>query len=682
MTTTAVPAGMRGARAGRDAAVAGLALLPVAFLVGLVACVVQVGERPELVAGTGWPAGRVDEVLAGWGFPVGWYVGWWAFIELAVVAASVVASAVILRGPRSAFRIYLAGVLLLHATAGGAVLPVLGVLHPWVEPAGATLQGLAWFALFPLAYVFPDGRFVPRWTRWLLVGWLALFAVLLLGPPEPPAAPWLTLPMLLLLASALGAQVHRYLRVSGAVQRQQVKWVVFAVALRFAYMVAILATPLGPLMNEHSSRGLAANTVLTTVSYAISALLPVTIAIAVVRHRLFDIDVVISRTLVYGTLTAFVAGAYAAVVVGAGAMWRDGGVALAVVAAAVVALAVSPLRSWLQKRVNRLVYGQRDDPYAVVSDLGRRLADAVPSDAVLRTIVDTIGTALKVPHVSLAVDGGSAAVFGSPGGGRPAEFPLEFHGARIGVLTVTPAPGDQLGAADRALLADVGRQAGVAVRAASLTADLRAARERTVAAREEERRRLHRDLHDGLGPTLASLYQRVDAAAGLVVRDPESAAARLGEVSGQIKAAIGDIRALVYALRPPALDELGIVGAVEEAGRRLGGVSFTVTGTLPPLPAVVEVAAYRIAVEAMTNAVRHAGASSCEVRFAAGPPYLLVDVTDDGGGLPADLVPGGGLRSMRERAEEIGGTLTVGPGPRGGVHVGARLPLTVDESWQ
>ena len=174
----------------------------------------------------------------------------------------------------------------------------------------------------------------------------------------------------------------------------------------------------------------------------------------------------------------------------------------------------------------------------------------------------------------------------------------------------------------------------------------------------------------------------MDASAGLLSRDPERAAALLAEVGGQIKATIGDIRELVYGLRPPALDELGLVGAVEEAGRRLGGRPFTVSGSLPPLPAVVEVAAYRIAVEAMTNAVRHAGGSACAVRFAAETPYLVVEVVDDGAGLPAVLSPGTGLISMRERAEEVGGTVSVGPGPAGGVLVAARVPLTVDGSWE
>ena len=465
MTTTAVPAGAPLQRAGRGVAVAAL---PIAFAVGLAVCLTRIGERPEVLATADWTPGGLRAVLAGWGVPIGWYVGYWALLELAIVAVTAAAAYVILRGPVSPFRGYLAAVLLLHATAGGAVLPVLAAFHPWLEPVGGLLQGIAWFALFPLAYVFPDGRFVPGWTRWLLVAWAALFLVLLLGPPEPPAAPFIVVPLLLLLASGVAAQVYRYAKVSGPVQRRQVRWVVFAVALRFAYMVVILLTPLGPLMGEASPRGLATDLTLTTVSYAISALLPVTIAIAVVRHRLFDIDVVISRTLVYGTLTAFVAGAYAAVVIGAGALWHDGGVALAVVAAAAVALAVSPLRSWLQRRVNRLVYGQRDDPYAVVSDLSRRLGTAVPPDAVLRTLVDTIGTALKLPYVSVSRsragrvgDVREAAFAGRTGRGVPGGVPrrADRHAAgRAG--GGRPAGADRSGAAGRRGAAGGRRRAG------------------------------------------------------------------------------------------------------------------------------------------------------------------------------------------------------------------------------
>jgi signal transduction histidine kinase len=190
----------------------------------------------------------------------------------------------------------------------------------------------------------------------------------------------------------------------------------------------------------------------------------------------------------------------------------------------------------------------------VVADLGRRLDGTLLPEQVPQSIVDTLGTALRVQHVGLTVDGddGETATYGRPGAEPLLVVGVTYLDEQIGTLSVTPHPRERLSERDRELLQAVARQSGVALRAARLTADLRRSRDQVVSARAEERRRLHRDLHDGLGPTLASLYQRLDAARELVREDPELVEGMLREVQTQTRGTIADLRQLVYALRPPA----------------------------------------------------------------------------------------------------------------------------------
>jgi signal transduction histidine kinase len=213
-----------------------------------------------------------------------------------------------------------------------------------------------------------------------------------------------------------------------------------------------------------------------------------------------------------------------------------------------------------------------------------------------------------------------------------------------------------------------------------LSSDLQRSRERLVVAREEERRRLRRDLHDGLGPTLAGVALQMETVHSIVRTDPQGATALLARLKEDTQAAITGIRRIVYGLRPPALDELGLVGALREEGGRFASngrgllVSVEAPEDLPPLPAAVEVAAYRIALEGLTNAARHSGAGTCLVRLVADGGFQL-EVTDDGRGLPADFRPGVGVTSMRERAAELGGTLTIERAAPAGTRIVARFPL-------
>src|SRR6266851_4096028 len=266
-------------------------------------------------------------------------------------------------------------------------------------------------------------------------------------------------------------------------------------------------------------------------------------------------------------------------------------------------------------------------------------------------------------------------------------LPLIYQTEQIGELLLAPrGPGESFTPADRALLNDLARQAGVAMYAVRLTSDLQRltgelqhSRTQLVTTQEEERRRLRRDLHDGLGSALTSVTFQLDAASNLLDRDPQAVRTLLTELKGQMQASIADIRRLVYNLRPPILDEWGLVAALREqvAQYQLHNVQVTVDTpeSLPTLPAAVEVAAYRIALEALANVVRHAQASTCAIRLSIDDDTLTVEVQDDGSGLPRSFHAGVGITAMRERAAELGGSCTVETLATGGTRVFASLPL-------
>ncbi|MDP9477307.1 MAG: sensor histidine kinase [Actinomycetota bacterium] len=413
-------------------------------------------------------------------------------------------------------------------------------------------------------------------------------------------------------------------------------------------------------------------------------LMPLAIGIAILKYRLYDIDLIINRTLVYSALTACVVGVYVLVVGYLGQLFRtEDNLFISLIAAGLVAVLFAPLRDRLQRAVNRLMYGERDDPYRVLSRLGERLKATDAPEAVLPTIVETVTQALKLPYAAIALkrDDGefeTVAARGHPKG-EPLVLPLSYGAETIGQLILSPrAPGEPFGPADKRLLDDLARHAEAAAYAVRLTADLQRSRERLVNAREEERRRLRRDLHDGLGPQLATLTLKLDAARNLLSQEPQAADALLAGLKTQTQAAISDIRRLVYDLRPPALDELGLIPAIREQAANYAqnglNVSVEAPEELPPLPAAVEVAAYRIVQEALTNVSHHSRARECRVRLSISDG-LELEITDDGIGLPEDRRAGVGLSSMRERAAELGGACAAEPLTTGGTRVLARLPL-------
>nr|WP_275586563.1 GAF domain-containing sensor histidine kinase [Geodermatophilus normandii] len=427
--------------------------------------------------------------------------------------------------------------------------------------------------------------------------------------------------------------------------------------------------------------------------FAVVQVVPVTIvaaaSVSVVRHRLFDVERVLDRTLVWSLLTGFVLLLYVAVVGTAAALSVDGP-AVGFLAAAVVAVAIAPLRSRLQQRVDRLVYGDRADPYRALTLLGRRLESALTPAEALGSVVTAIADALRVPFVAVesrtAEGYETSAAHGAPppAGGTPTHVPLVHAGELVGRLTICGRGRRvELAPGDRRLLEDLARQVGVALHAVRvaeqarrLADDLQRARERLVLAREEERRRIGRDLHDGLGPQLAGVTMTAEAARDLIGVDDGRAVQLLDGLVERSDTAVGEVRRIAHLLRPPALDALGLVGALRSHAAAVHRPAVEVRASdLPPLPAAVEAAAYRIALEAVQNAAAHAGASLCRVEVCCADGVLRLTVSDDGRGLPTAHRPGVGLASMAERATELGGDCTVNRGPEGGTVLTATLPV-------
>jgi len=320
----------------------------------------------------------------------------------------------------------------------------------------------------------------------------------------------------------------------------------------------------------------------------------------------------------------------------------------------------------------------------VLARLGQHLRTSMQPEAVLVGIVETVAAALRLPYVAIELEGSGGFTRGRLLG-TPVSWPLEYGQQRIGRLVACPRRGDSFGAADMRLLTDLASQAGVAVHAVGLARALQQARERLVLAREEERRRLRRDLHDQLGATLSALTVKAGSANSLMTSEPEAAREIIHEIEQELKGAVSEIRRLVYGLRPPVLDERGLVAAIEDCAEQQSprlevAVTVDPEGQLPPLPAAVELAAFRIAQEALTNAARHSGANRCRVRLAvetgsAASRRLELEIIDDGRGLVPEPGRGVGLASMRERASELGGVCTIENAGACGVRVAATLPL-------
>ncbi|MEU8078925.1 sensor histidine kinase [Catellatospora citrea] len=467
-----------------------------------------------------------------------------------------------------------------------------------------------------------------------------------------PAAFLATAVTVLLSLIVMGLRLRR----SRGVPRLQLLWLLWAVAVFVVLNTQRILTTDGPVL------------LLLTLP-----LIPAAATVAIVRHQLYDIRLVINRSIVYALLSVGVVGGYLAVIAVLSPLAGNQLSVSPVVATGVIAVAFAPARGLLQTTVDKMMYGRRRDPADAAATVGVHLSEG------LGVVVRAVREALRLPYAAvvsgeavMAEDGDSPtvrhAIALDVGDGEPADLVVGLRGGETAVS-----------AADVRALHLLASPVGVALQAVRLTAQLRESRATIVSAREEERRRLRRDLHDGLGTALTAVTLKADAAHNLRSADPDRAAQLVLDIRADLTAAIADIRRLVYELRPPDLDELGLIGALRQRAEQSWprvGTGFVVTvdsDPLPSLPAAIEVAAYRIATEAVTNALRHAGASRCRVALWVDGD-VHVEVSDNGGAADRPWRPGVGLRSMHERATELGGTVTAGPVEHGG-RVYARLPL-------
>jgi signal transduction histidine kinase len=439
--------------------------------------------------------------------------------------------------------------------------------------------------------------------------------------------------------------------------------------------------------------------------YVAILVFPVLVGIAIVRRRLYDIDVVINRTLVYGALATFITVVYVAIVVGIGALVGAGdepNVGLQIAATAVVAVAFQPVRHRVQRVANRLLFGERATPYEVMTDFAERIAGTLAVEDALPQMAQAAARGVGATSATIRLflpDGSERSVTSppdAPGAGNTRSVEVVHGGERVGSLSVTKRAGESITPAEEALLSDVAAQAGLALRNVRLSLELeerlrqielsaeqlRRSRERLVTARDVQRRRLERDIREGAQQQLERIGGHLRVALDLIEQDGERAAELLEEIETETGAALERLRDLARGIFPPLLADEGIAPALEAHVRKLGiqgELSVRLNGAR--FDPDVEAAVYFCCVQALQNAVRHAPGSRVEVTMALRDDELVFSVHDDGGGFDPERVRRGmGFEIMHDRMEALGGTLEVVSSPGSGTTVTGRAPARVAEA--
>ncbi len=576
-------------------------------------------------------------------------------------------------------RRHVVGGLVALAGAGGGVSALGGAWSAWsaTHPGSPALPGLAdaygwaWipgtFALFLVVpWLVRDHPLTAASRVGLAAGvatTLAHTAVRLVAPAwDSMALVGLAVVVGLVTAAAVA---HRRLR-GPAEERRGLGLLALGTALMAVSFVPLLTVDAAPDV-------VLAVPVLHLVC---QALFPAALLVSVLRNRLWGLDLAVSRATIAALLTLGLVGAYLALV-GAVTLLVDSRPAAQLVAAVGVALAVQPLRTWLQRRVHRLVYGDGGDPGRAALRLGRQMS-AATGEELLEVLVRSVGEALALESVRLTVRGAEAldVTWGVPTSSGTT-LPVEHAGRMLGEVVVTPRPGERLDARTRDALGQLLPvvASGVALSLGAL--ELRRARDAVARVRLEERRVIRREIHDGLGPWLTGLRLGLQGAVNLLPRDPEAAGRVLTALAAEAEHRVQDVRSLSRNLLPPALDELGLEAALGELVARHAAEGFEVRLRCSPCPGLdpdLAAAAYAVAAEAVLNAARHSGARGCRLTVDVGHDHLVVTCEDRGSGLAPDATPGVGTRSMHERCAERGGTLErsdLAPGTR----VRAVLPL-------
>jgi signal transduction histidine kinase len=552
-----------------------------------------------------------------------------------------------------------------------------------------------------LFLLFPTGH-LPS-PRWRPVAWLAAVSIGLLtatvvvytsgtssepfGPSEPVtgfvAAAQVAFAVILpvLFVASFLSLTMRY-RASRGDERLQLKWFVTAAAL-----VAVTFI----VQTFYSTAGMEFLVDLSLL------FLWAAIGIAILKYRLYEIDVVINRAVVYATLAVFITVVYVGVVVGVGgAVGNQRSPWLSAVAAAIVAVAFQPVRQWARRLADRVVYGRRATPYEVLSDFTERISGAYSSEDVLprmaqivaagtgadrATIWLRVGNELEVaatsdggPVVSpLRVAGDALPAMVEPG----SAFPVEHQGSLLGAISVRMPARESLGPTEERLITDVASQAGLVLSNVRLVEELRSSRQRLVAAQDQERRRLERDIHDGAQQELVALAIKQRLLAELLERDPGRAQEMLSQIQADTTGALENLRDLARGIYPPLLADKGLAAALRaQAPKAAVAVTVEADG-IGRYPQEVEAAVYFCVLEALQNVAKYANATSASVRLRTRDNELAFEVADDGDGFdPQATTRGSGLQNMADRLAALGGSLDVRSAPGAGTTVEGRMPAT------
>ena len=560
--------------------------------------------------------------------------------------------------------------------AGTTIVFLLaGCVAAWV-PTGQGAPARAAIAVMNaslaiLLAVYPDGRFTPRWIAIpALVETSVQLGNVASGFAWEQQGWWTWHFLVTWTPLLLGGQLYRYLRRSSVAERERTRWPLLAlVAMILAFLVWTIAMAAGAASAEG-----------TWLANLLLALPAPAFAVGLLVPRLLPVDRLLRVVLGAGMwavavgLVAWAVSTWASAWAPESAPWLTG---------VATAIAAVPIAVAARRMAGLVVLGRRSDALQTLVALGDRLSATVDPRSVATEIVAAVAGALGARYAGLHGPNGLTAESGSIGDAVPVGFSIAYAGEDLGELRVAPRPGEsELTTSDRAVLAQVCAQAAPALNSARVVAELLEAHARIVFAREEERKRLRRDLHDELAPTFAGLGLSAAAVETFARAGDERAAEAAAQLVDGLNTAMRQLRDVAYDLRPPVLDDRGLAAAIRERVAGSGSVPDVRVeapdGRLE-LPAAIESAALRIAQEAVTNVRRHAAASSCTVTLALAPGMLRLDVVDDGQGIPAPVRPGVGLRSMHERAAEVRGTVEVARRNGSGTRVTARFPVTAAE---
>ncbi|MFD1735017.1 sensor histidine kinase [Bacillus salitolerans] len=572
---------------------------------------------------------------------------------------------------------------------------------PLLMQINDAMSFIGWGSLSVFFFLFPNGRFVPKWSMWIFFLTIGLLSLTYLeNLPK-----WVVyFRILFIFGFLLYSQIYRFRTVSTQVERQQTKWVVYGFSVAISGFLCVVFIPLLFNPNIFEEGSIQYFMIFNSFVYFLLLLIPITLTFALLRRRLWDIDPLLNRTILYAIMVVVVISIYVAVVWYLSSMFNtNDNFIISIIATSIVAISFSPIKEKVQQMIIRRMYGEQGNPYFVVALLGKKIQESQTPEQVLDQVARTLKEVLRLPYTEIQLLQNNEAITLTHSGTKQEEvhpLPITYRGTKLGYLNVAPrSSGEAFTKSDEKLWEVLIQQLGPLLQDLKATMDLKAinrdlqhSREKLVLAREEERHYLRRNLHDDLAPRLAALAYTAAAAEDLVDKEPHIVKNLLIEHQKMILGTVDDIRRLVYDLRPPTIDELGLVEALRQRIHEITSIrknhdssiylTYEAPSKLSDIPAAVEVAVYRIISESVVNVVRHSKARHCGVKIILTNNRLELEVMDDGIGISFKkefISMGGlGLPSMKERASELGGELSIEQRKEGGTRIFAWIPISTN----